>query len=391
MIPDFPHILDEPICNFLVPNDKPKSPLIDYARGGIGISDASKGMDIQNWRCEVKNNKIYLSSPNTPEQEIEAGITVEIKWVSLAFDQNMHYIVAYALENKEAYLSYYDATINEYVQLSLGKAITPMVRMDDVRLFNDSTRYVVLSYIKNRNLCVRLQSDKYAKEYVLAENAGIRLRQCGMTYESRFQWQILDYKDKPNCTISISSIEKNIYPKNTIECTEHIVNLKCTILPVLANISLVAFKDVYRVSYPMPLLFKDNVASNADAKVVSATYPDKQHAPIDNNSDTVTANKAAVAGAEYPWKVIYSVLEPYPKDTVTADKASIPLVEYPYKVIYSTLDYVPEDAATMVDSIKIESVTIPYRVIYSTYTDETLNAATIVDGINLISVTMERP
>ena len=186
-------------------------------------------------------------------------------------------------------------------------------------------------------------------------------------------------------TISHSSTTVDL--KSVISNTSYDVELFSTISLVGGESSLIPFKDVYRVSYPMPLLFKDKVASNQDAKVVSVKYMPMLEMPI----DAVTATKPNITEATYPTKVIYSNLDFIPSDNVTSNKVKLLDISQPYKVTYSNLDFIPSDSITSIGNVKIEGASIPYRVIYSSYKDKFKDSVTTIGDIKLISVVLERP
>lgn len=189
MIPQLPKTLDGPVADYMPPYPAIKKPLVDYHRGGVALNDASKGLDIQNWKIEVRDNKVYISGDTVEEQEIMLDNEGTIKWISLAFDHNMHYVIAYSFDDGESYLLYFNLTTNTNSSLPLGKVNTPIVRMDDVRFINSANNDIILSYVKNGKLFCRVQVDKYEVEYQLSEdNVSANLLQCGITSASRFQW-----------------------------------------------------------------------------------------------------------------------------------------------------------------------------------------------------------
>lgn len=178
-----PSLMDD----FLIPYRQEKSPLLDYARGGVALLDASQGMNVKNWTCEVQEDGVYISSTGVPLMKVET-LVGEPSWISMCFDQNMHYNLAYLIEGQGAFWYWYDATQQRYVTISLGNVKTPIARFDDVRMKSAVYTDIVLSYIKGTSLCVRLQRDRYGVEYTLASNAGTRIIQCGMHRKLRFQW-----------------------------------------------------------------------------------------------------------------------------------------------------------------------------------------------------------
>lgn len=175
-------------ADIMVPYNRVKTPLADYARGGVALLDASRGLNVKNWVCEVQNGGVFLSADNVQPFRIET-IRGEPTWISFAFDQNMHYNLAYKLEDGEAYHYWYDVDSRQYITMALGKVNTPFLRLDDVRIYPSFHNDILLSYIKERTLYARLQRDRYAVEYKLAEDVGQRISRCGMNMRLRFQWE----------------------------------------------------------------------------------------------------------------------------------------------------------------------------------------------------------
>ena len=188
MIPDLPNLSDPVVqADFVRPYNVNKTPLVDYARGGVALLDASKGLNVKNWKCEMQDGNVYISAPDVPAFRIETIEGLPI-WISFAFDQNMHYNLTYVLSNGGAFLYWYDAARQGYITDSLGEIKTPFLRMDDVIDLAFTERELVLSYMRDGALCVRVQRDKFSVEYTLATNAGTTIQQCGMNKKRRFQW-----------------------------------------------------------------------------------------------------------------------------------------------------------------------------------------------------------
>lgn len=189
MIPDLPNLSSPAIqADFLMPYNRGKAALVDHARGGVALLDASKGLNVKNWICEVSESGVYISSYDVAPFKVETLVGIP-SWISMAFDQNMHYVLAYTLESdSNSFLYFFDSAQGAYVEYLLGRVHTPFVRMDDVRDAAQSTREVVLSYIKDNSLCVRVQRDRFGAEHVLTPSAGSKIIQCGMNKANRFQW-----------------------------------------------------------------------------------------------------------------------------------------------------------------------------------------------------------
>lgn len=191
MIPDLPNLSDPAMpADFLRPYNREKAAFVDYARGGVALLDPSRGLNVKDWTCYLQEGGCFISASDVPIFKVET-IDSRADWISMAFDQNMHYNLAYKVPNEGAYLYWYDAAQNRYVTDSLGNVFTPILRMDDVRHDATGSNDLVLSYIRGNSLCVRIQRDRFGLEYVLATNAGSRIVQCGMNRKMRFQWNCI--------------------------------------------------------------------------------------------------------------------------------------------------------------------------------------------------------
>ena len=164
--------------------------MVDYERGGIALNDPSQGLNVQTWMAFYEGGAIKVKPLNGVASNVltVAGVTE----LSLAFDQNMRPVVAYVAASA-AYLYWYDASATAYVTTTLAVGVTnPRVSLDDARKSQVSSSDVILAYLRDGQLCMRVQRDRYTVEYVLASvlQSGAILRQIGMSDGLRFQFLI---------------------------------------------------------------------------------------------------------------------------------------------------------------------------------------------------------
>ncbi|WP_444934973.1 hypothetical protein [Microbulbifer sp. JTAC008] len=147
----------------------PVRSLIDYESGGIAIQDPSEGLLYQTWRARILNDgtEIVLDAREVPAFTAITGS--DISEVSLAFDQNMHPVLAY-VEAGLAKLYWYDTTQGKQVTDEWPGVVTPRVTMDDKRPLQSTKSDVIFAYLKSGNLYCRQQRDRYQTEYLLQEN-----------------------------------------------------------------------------------------------------------------------------------------------------------------------------------------------------------------------------
>lgn len=154
------------------------SPLVDYETGGVALQDPSEGLMVQTWTCRTDGSDITIEADNSPAQVVYNG--TNITEVSLAFDSNMNYFVAF-VEGAQAKFKWYDSTISDFTVTSLGTTdINPRCTMDDKRAFNNSGRSIILCYLRNGNLYARYQNDRYSNEFDLRSTGWSELIKIGM-------------------------------------------------------------------------------------------------------------------------------------------------------------------------------------------------------------------
>lgn len=161
---------------------------IDYELGGEDIGDTSQGLRSKLWQMRVMGGDVILSDGGLITYTLFSAIG--ITEASVSFDQNMRPVVVY-IEDGVTKLYWYDPEDQAQVFDVLGSGIiSPKASLDDSRAETISTSQVVISYIRDGFLCVRLQSERYASENVLIEvEPATKLLKTGMTLGNRFRWR----------------------------------------------------------------------------------------------------------------------------------------------------------------------------------------------------------
>lgn len=132
--------------------------------GPIAIQDPSQGLGVQLWRAEAVEDRISLSSANTPAFDWYTH-TDDIREVSLAFDQNGRPAVAFVDDQGDAYLRWFDPVQNEVVNMPLPSIVTPRVTLDDNRPANGPDSDIILGYVRNGLVRYRRQRDRFEDEF----------------------------------------------------------------------------------------------------------------------------------------------------------------------------------------------------------------------------------
>jgi len=178
------------IGNFLAPDTIDRTLLRDYERGGIAVSDGSQGLLVQDWTLQYTSPDMILSDEAGNDTVLFSftGITE----VGLAFTQNMSVFVTYVM-NDRAWYYWYDPTAMEmrHVQMEAG-VTSPRCCLDDKRPSQSSVSDIILAYVKDKKLYMRIQRDRYEVEYILASGMVRLLNRVGMGDNLRLHFQLQD-------------------------------------------------------------------------------------------------------------------------------------------------------------------------------------------------------
>ncbi|NDY89731.1 hypothetical protein [Ideonella livida] len=177
---------------FRSPDDWPRpTPTTDFELGGQAISDSSAGHEVRVWRAWLAGDSVMCA----PEDDIAEATALFSRpgiWhIGLAFDQLMRPCVTF-MDRAGAWLWWYDPLESSMVFLPIPGATSPRISLDDKRAEFISGSDVVLAYVRDGWLCVRLQRERYSNEnriYLLP--AGVsRLDRIGMSLACRMQYKL---------------------------------------------------------------------------------------------------------------------------------------------------------------------------------------------------------
>lgn len=113
--------------------------------------------------------------------------------LSMTYDKQMLPVVSYMIDSK-CYLYYFDSLENDFTVLEIPNAKFPKVALNSVHFSHIGDSNVVLGYVRDKvNLCVRLQIDRYTKEYIVKTfETNIKLFNIGYADTNRFQYEVLE-------------------------------------------------------------------------------------------------------------------------------------------------------------------------------------------------------
>lgn len=183
-----------PIVGSLKPPDNlPKRPTIDYELGGFGLQNTSEGLEFQTWRCwfDRDSSCVMAEAQNTPAVKLfeQEGIV----WLSFCFDQNMRWSAVYTLADGYSYLRWYNSLISSYDTTELDEGVvSPFLTLDDKRPESLGKSDIILAYIKEGQVCLRVQRERFANVHIWADDIkdGCIIRNFGMSNKLRLQMEI---------------------------------------------------------------------------------------------------------------------------------------------------------------------------------------------------------
>ena len=187
------------VDGFSFPVKQPGDFLVDWELAGVALNDPSQGLMVKLWELNVKLNTdtgfqdVVVSAPGVSPIVLFSGNG--ITEAALSFDQNMNPFVAY-LQSGVPKIYWYDPTIPAMTHTTLPAGCYDLrCTLDDKRQFNVGESDIVLGYIRDGNLCVRYQRERYAVENVLRAGIGgsARLVSMAMNTGSRLQFRIRGY------------------------------------------------------------------------------------------------------------------------------------------------------------------------------------------------------
>lgn len=171
---------------FVGPVQDPDTPLVDHALGGEALNVTDAGGFTREWTLEYVSGdfRLYREGVAPVVVHSAAGVTE----LSLSFNLTMRPHIAYSV-GAQGYLLWYDSLSSANSVLSLGAVETPKVGLDETRdLFSDIAD-VVLAYVKDGDLCVRVQRERFQTEHLLEANIGGNILNIGPADNLRFQFE----------------------------------------------------------------------------------------------------------------------------------------------------------------------------------------------------------
>ena len=163
---------------------RPKPPLLDREMGGIALNNGQEGLLVREWTVDYVDDDVLIYPSDDPGSAIVALTDSTITGVSLSFDQNMNWAVAYEVPGATK-LSWYDASIQARSTLTLTGSRSPLLSMDDKRAFATigASNDILLFYITGNTVYYRQQRGRFLTERALRTFVGprINIRTAGLS------------------------------------------------------------------------------------------------------------------------------------------------------------------------------------------------------------------
>lgn len=196
------------------PVKRPGDFLVDWERGGIGLNDPSLGLRVQIWKLEVERDQLEtskwnfsLSAPSFPKTVVYSAN--DVSEAALAFDQNMRPFITF-VANGITKMWWYDTSVPGQVTTTLGSGFrSPRCLTDEKRPWHLDISDINLWYVRNSNLCVRYQRDRFLIEYVM-RSVGPQAELVSVTMSTGQRLQIR--LRNTNVSITDDQAKVSVYP-----------------------------------------------------------------------------------------------------------------------------------------------------------------------------------
>ena len=134
---------------------------IDYETGGASVGTASSSSAFE-WVAETDGSSVSIYREGVSPVVVMSD--VDITEVNLAFDQTMNPHIAY-VAGGVAKWRYWDTLASSYQTMILTDCRTPRCCSDEKTVEFSGDRDVVLAYLREDKLYLRLQRDRFTVEY----------------------------------------------------------------------------------------------------------------------------------------------------------------------------------------------------------------------------------
>lgn len=160
-----------------------------FAEGGPVISDVSKGLSGYIWKAYIDGTQVVITRIGSDEI-YKVNIGRIVSQLDLTFDQNMRPFLTYVADGLPYYY-HFNSEDSTYSEIALDNSIRyPRCELDTRNTEDIPRSDIILGYIRDGNLCYRLQRERFLKERIIAtDNKKTMLWRIGRLIDGRFGYQ----------------------------------------------------------------------------------------------------------------------------------------------------------------------------------------------------------
>jgi len=184
------HTPTKALNRFLLPYNRHHKMTVAYTRGGPIFANVTHGIDGYIWKAYVDEaNQVVVKRDDLDhvhEITTKAGITQ----LDFTFDQNMRPFLVYVADGLPYYF-HFNKEDSSYSEVALDPAIKfPRCELDMRELHEIPNSDIILGYVRDGNLCYRIQRERFTKETIIATNPKkSMLWRVGLLDDGRFGYQ----------------------------------------------------------------------------------------------------------------------------------------------------------------------------------------------------------
>lgn len=183
-------------AGFISPRNQLRVPLVDTCRGGLAFNNATRGLDVYEWRFtyDAPTRGVYAEVVGQVAPTLVHTLPADAEEIAGSFDTNMQPVIGWVTTAGAAAFRWFDPIAVAFVVVPLA-AGTYNVRivLDDVRPGQTGTGATdtIITYLRGDSLYYRQLRDRFEDEYELRDGlTDYRIGQFGMNRKFRLQWQV---------------------------------------------------------------------------------------------------------------------------------------------------------------------------------------------------------
>lgn len=167
----------------------------DYEMGGIALQNPTQGLRVQPWFTYWdENDSTVYTKPGIVGEPIPLFTEADVFELGFTFDQSMRWVSGTFTTDGKFRLRWYDTAVGGYVTTVMEGLTAFRLCHDDKRAIPIQVGHtdVLLTYIKDNNLYIRNQRERFIIEHLLQADLpnNLRITNFGMNDRWRVQWRL---------------------------------------------------------------------------------------------------------------------------------------------------------------------------------------------------------